>query len=105
MLATYIDTSTVFLRSDAMATIFFAAHIHSLGKPTDINDGWIRCVRAIQLRLYVTLEKELYNTNSPSSSPLTVVRICARVSHTLATATIRGRRLFEGDDYSRAASI
>ena len=49
--------TTVFLQSDATATIFFAARfcvasiqgrplfeggIYFLGKPIDINDGWIR---------------------------------------------------------------
>ena len=55
-------------------------------KPADINDGWIRYVRAIQRRLLdagisttqplssaVSHGKELYNTNSPSASPVTVV--------------------------------
>ena len=41
---------TVFLRSDAAATSYFAAHfvrllfegsVYFFGKPGDINDGWI----------------------------------------------------------------
>ena len=45
---------TVFLQSDAAATIYFAARfmrllfeggVYSFGKPGDINDGWIRYVQ------------------------------------------------------------
>ena len=45
---------TVFLQSDATATIYFAAcfmwllfegGVYFFGKPGDINDGLIRCVR------------------------------------------------------------
>ena len=36
----------------------------------------------------IIFEKELYNMNSPSGSPLTIIRIRARVPHTLAAATI-----------------
>ena len=48
-----LDKITVFLRSDAAATIFFAAcfvqllfegSVYILGNPTDINDGSIRHV-------------------------------------------------------------
>ena len=83
-------------------------------KPTDINDGWIRYVRAIQRRLLdagssttqplssaVSHGKELYNTNSPSASPVTVVRIIrmrVRVPR-VAAATIRGRGLVEETRY------
>ena len=49
------ETNTVFLQSDPMTTIFFhsscfAATIQGqhLGKPTDINDGWIRYIRVRQ---------------------------------------------------------
>ena len=45
---------TVFLRSDAAATIYFAARsvrllfeggVYFFGKPRDLNDGWIRYVQ------------------------------------------------------------
>ena len=47
----YIYTHTVFLRSDAAATIYFTAHfvrllfeggVYFFGKPGNINEGWIR---------------------------------------------------------------
>ena len=79
-------------------------------KPVDINDGWIRYIRVIQrwlldagssttqpLSSAVSHGKELYNTNSPSASPVTVVRIIrirVRVPR-VAAATIWGRGLVE----------
>ena len=51
------NTVTVFLRSDATATIFlllgfvrplFEGGIYFSRKPADINNGWIRYVRVIQ---------------------------------------------------------
>ena len=51
---------TVFLQSDAMATVYFAAcfmwllfegNVYFFGKPGGINDGWIRYVRVRQWRL------------------------------------------------------
>ena len=68
-----IITNTVFLRSDATVTIFFTAHFcvatiqgwHLfIEKPSDINDGWMNAV---------SLGKELYNTNIPSTSLLIVI--------------------------------
>ena len=72
-------------------------------KPVDINDGWVRYVQAIQQRLLdagsstmqplssaVSHEKELYNTNGPSASPVTVVRIihvCVHVPRVAAATT------------------
>ena len=49
---------TVFLRSDAAATIIFAARfvrlfegsVYFFGKPGDINDGWIRYVHVRERR-------------------------------------------------------
>ena len=50
----FLFAYTVFLRSDAAATIFFAAHfvrllfkggVYLFGKPADINNGWIRYVQ------------------------------------------------------------
>ena len=46
----WLDSHIVFLRSDTAATIYFAAHfvwllfeggVYFLGKPGDVNDGWI----------------------------------------------------------------
>ena len=88
--------ATVFLRSDNMATCCTFLHGYysrAFRKPADINDSWIKYIRAIQRRLLdagsstmpplssgVSHGKELYNTNSPSASPVTVVRIiCLRV--------------------------
>ena len=68
------------------------------------NDGWIRYVRAIQrwlldagrsttqpLSSSVSDGKELYNTNNPSSSSVTVVRItCACTVYSCCSYRIRG---------------
>ena len=87
---------TVFLCSDDMATCCTFLHgyyLRAFRKSADINDSWIRYVRAIQRRLLdagssttpplssgVSHGKELYNTNSPSASLVTIVRIiCIRV--------------------------
>ena len=65
-------------------------------KPADINDGWMKYVRAIQRRLLdagssttqplssdVSHGKRLHNTNSPSASPVTVARIIRVRVHVL----------------------
>ena len=70
----------------------FKGGVYFFGKPTDIKDGWIRCVRVIQrwlldtvsssrsLSVLLSAGNELYYTNSPSASLVTVVRnICTRV--------------------------
>ena len=53
----YCIVITVFLRSDAMATIFllhlsvqllFEGSVYFFGKPADINDRWIKYIQAIQ---------------------------------------------------------
>ena len=83
--------------------------IYFSGKPTDINDSWIRYVRAIQrwlhIRCYmqplsstVSNGKELYNMSSSSASLVMVVRIiCTRVHvpHIVVAAAFRGRHLVE----------
>ena len=62
----WLRSYTIFLRSDAAATIYFAAHfvwllfdcgytieggVYFFGKPGDTNDGWIRYVRVRWWRL------------------------------------------------------
>ena len=82
---------TVFLRSDdaaILAALFYVATYWraAFRKPADINDGWISYVQVIQrplsdtgssttqpLSSAVSHGKELYNTNSPRASPVTVV--------------------------------
>ena len=50
-------SATVFLRSDEVATrctlvwLLFEGGIYFIGKPADINDGWIRYVQAIHRRM------------------------------------------------------
>ena len=53
----YCIVITVFLRSDAMATIFllhlsvqllFEGSVYLFGKPADINNRWIKYIQAIQ---------------------------------------------------------
>ena len=55
---------TVFLRSDAVATVYFAAcfvwllfkgGVDFFAKPGEINDSWIRYVRVRQRRLLSTV--------------------------------------------------
>ena len=83
-------------------------------KPADINDAWIRYVRAIQRRLLdagssttqllssaVSHGKKLYNMSSPSASPVTIVwiiriHVCVLC---VAAATIRGWCLVEEIQY------
>ena len=106
---------SVFLWSDAMATICFAGRsvqlpfegsVYFFGKPADVNDGWIRYVRAVQWHI---------QHKQPSASQGTIVRndshmcVCAAyTSHSYysrvvfislkasdCVATIRGWRLFE----------
>ena len=88
----------------------FKGGVYFIGKPADINDSWIGYVRATQQRLLdagsstmqplssaVSRGKELYNTNSPSASPVTVIRIIwihVRVPH-VAAAAIQGWGLVE----------
>ena len=98
---------------------FFAACLSTGGwriflwKPADINDGWISYVRAIQRWLLdavsslaqplspaVSRGNELYNTNCPSDSLVTIVRnylcMCA-CALLVAVATIRGQHLFHSE--------
>ena len=97
--------ATIFLRSDDVAThcMFLCGYYSraAFRKPADINNGWIRYTRAIQRRLLdtgsstmqplssaVNHGNELYTTNIPSASLVTIIRIhVPRV----AMATIRGR--------------
>ena len=53
----YCIVITVFLRLDVMATIFllhlfvrllFEGSVYFFGKPADINNSWIKYIRAIQ---------------------------------------------------------
>ena len=69
--------------------LLFEGGVYFIGKPADLNDGWILKVRTSDTvttvrcwQLYtqplssaVSHGKELYNMNSPSVSPVTVVRI------------------------------
>ena len=78
---------TVFLRSGDAAILTALFHVATTGgRCLDINDGWISYVQAIQRPLLdtgsstteplssaVSHGKELYNTNSPRASPVTVV--------------------------------
>ena len=109
--------ATVFLRSDAAATTFFAARlvrllfegsVYFFGKPTDINNGWIRYVRVIQwwlldavsckLSLSVLLPAvEMSHTTRTCSSPMTVIR---SYSHTCVCAAF-----CTCDYYSKVAFI
>ena len=114
--------ATVYLWSDDTATrcTFLCGYYLRVPfrKPADINDSWIRYVRAIQrwlldagssttqsLSSAVSHEKELYryNTNSPSASPVTVLRIIrirVRVP-CVAAATTWGRGLVDEILYHR----
>ena len=112
-------TCTVFFRSDAAATIHFAARfvrllseggVYFFGKPGDINDGWIRYVRVRRWRLLDAA------SSTHSLSVLLSVVVTTRTTQTvlalawwpsskiicthghvlrlLAVATIQGQRLF-----------
>ena len=121
---------TTFLWSEATVCLFLCAYYLFFGKPADINDYWIKHIRVIQWRLLdavssmcslsvllSTMETSRTTQNSPSGSPLTIVRnIHIRVPHILAVTTIREWRLFhlellmmrqqfEGSYYLRVASI
>ena len=98
----YTKECIAFLRSDAAATIFsflplvflwllFEGGVYLFWKPANINGGWIRCTSdtAMTVRLCQYFAQPLspavihgnksYNTNSPSTSLVTVVR---KYSHT-----------------------
>ena len=81
-------SSTVFLRSDATATIFsllvslwllFKGDVYFFGKPEDINNGWIRYVQLIQRRLL----------DAVSSLCSLSMDILAGLCFTVCTKTIR----------------
>ena len=87
--------------------------MYFIGKPPDINDSWIRHVRAIQRQLLdagsstrnlsVLLSVMEKNTNSPSTSPVTVVRIIGisvRAPRIVSAATISGGCLIEEIQYA-----
>ena len=79
------DQATIFLQSDTVATIYFAAVFvwllfegggYFFGKPADMNDGWecmsdtVTTVRHRTYSLSVPLSavgNKLYNINSPSA--------------------------------------
>ena len=110
--------NTVFLRSDAVATFYFAARFsaatirgwHLFLCEACRHQRWPEKVRtsdtattvrlcqwlAQPLGLAVSCGNKSYNTNSPSASLVTVVRkhphVC--VPCVLSTATIRGKHLF-----------
>ena len=113
------DETTVFLRSDAAATIYFAAHfvrllfeggVYFFGKPQDINDGWIRYIRVRRwwlldavssMRSLLVLLSAVGTTRTTPTVlalawwPLSeIIRTHVHVPHLLSVATIRGRRLF-----------
>ena len=67
---------------------FDEGDVYFIGKSADINDRWIRFVQRYSQRrlldagsstrnlsVLLSVMEELYNTNSPSASPVTVVRI------------------------------
>ena len=88
--------------------------IYFLGKPADLNDGWMRYIRAIQLGLVDTgsrtrsLSVQLLAVETSrrtqtalalawwQSAAVTCTRIC--VPHILAMATIQPQLLFKGGD-------
>ena len=95
------------------ATIYFAARfvrllfeggVYFFGKPGDINNSWIRHVRAVivarhcqqyvqPLSLAVSRCNDSYNTNSPSASVVTIIRnhshMCARAAFTSRSYYLR----------------
>ena len=104
---------TVFLRSDAAATIYFAVHfvwllfeggVYLFGKPGDINNGWIRYERVRQWWLLDAVSSmhslsvllSAVGTTCTTQTVLALARwllskiICTRVRvpRLLATATI-----------------
>ena len=115
---------SVFVRSDAIATIFCTAHfgaatiwrqllfkggVHFFGKSAGINDGWIMYIRAIQwwlLELSVVSTasqscclpwNKSYHTNSPSTSLVIFIRNYSHmvlVQQIVAAANTRGQCLF-----------
>ena len=111
--------TTVFLQSDATATIYFTTcfmqllfegGVYFFGKPRDINDGWIRYVRVRWWRLLDAVSSThslsvllsgmgttRTTQHSPSASVVTVIR---NHSHTCACAAFTSC-----DYYSRAAFI
>ena len=129
----YFSMYTVFLRSDAAPTIFlllgfvrllfeggvyFFRHQRLLDKvrASDTVTTVRRCQWYAQpLSPAASHEKELYNTNSPSSSPLIVVRnyshTCACAAYTscgyysraafISLRALIPRLLFEGSVYSK----
>ena len=74
--------------------LLFEGGIYFFRKPADINDGWIRYIPVRQWRLLDAISRgnDSYNTNSPSTSTVTVIR--KYTPCILAAATIRGWRLF-----------
>ena len=114
-----LQTVTIFLRSDATATIYFAARfvqllfevgIYFFGNPGDINDGWLRYIRVRRWWLLDTVSSTrslsvLLSAVGMTRTTQTVLAlawwpsseiICTRVRvlRLLAAATIRGWRLF-----------
>ena len=152
--ATRITGTTVFLRSDAVGTIYFTARlcgyylravfVYFFG---NINDGWIRYVRvrwwqlldAVSSTHSLSVLLSAVRTTCTTQTVLAlawwssseIICTCVHMPSVLAAATIWGRhlfysrasdcaatisdystvatirgwRLFEGGDYSRAATI
>ena len=84
--------------------LLYITGLSFIGKPADINDDWIRYLRAIQRRLLdvgsstrnlsvlLSAMEELYNTNSPSASPVSSSELFTYV----CVCCVLLRLLFEG---------
>ena len=81
--------------------LLFKGGVYFIGKPVDINHGYVRAIQQQLLnagsivhatsQFCCTHGKELYNTNSPSASLVTVVRIIRRRVRVPRVAAARGR--------------
>ena len=134
MICQYWDISsklewyTVFLQSDAAATIYFTVcfvrllfkgGVYFFGKPGDINDGWIQYEWVRRWRLLDTVssmrasqsccqlwEQLVQHKQSLAwwlSSEIICTRVC--VPHLVAMATIRGGHLFRSKPSDCAAIV
>ena len=108
----FSKSTSCFLRNSLFPVThnYFVVHVYTYccsGKTTDINDDWIRYVRAIQWQLLDAVSstyiltvllsvswKQVKTSNSPGARPYPSVCIRVQVPHMLAVATIRGRCQF-----------
>ena len=116
----------LFILLHVFVRLLFEGGVYFFGKPPNTNNSWIRYIQTIQWRLLDTviskrslsvllsaMENDSYNTNSPSASPVIVIRnylhVCATYSshgfywaQCLFCSKLRiVRRLFQGGVYSK----